>query len=168
MLDYNDIFDEVAGDKREDYEIAFLLGQYTIQEIATELELNSTIVATHMKRRIAKETREKIVQFLPSTASQCAELLIQVKAKALDMLRQEDELDDRDIRLLNTLINSSSKYLEKYGQVTEGIGGVNQPITFNYFEVACKEILSNHPTVYMEIKKRMVELEKGIDYEVKQ
>jgi predicted DNA-binding protein YlxM (UPF0122 family) len=165
-MDFIDIFVERAGEKREEYELAYLLGQYTASEIATELNISSTAVNIHMRRRISRETREKLVNYLPSTAAQCAEILVQVKSRALDLLRQ-DVIEDTDARLLNTLIGSSSKFLEKYGQVTEGIQGVNAPITINYFELACKDVLVNHPEIYMQIKNRMLELEKGIGYEVK-
>jgi hypothetical protein len=165
-IEFEDIFVEKSGDRREELELGFLLGHYSISELATELGISTTIVASHMKRKIPKETRERLVEYLPSTASQVAEMLILVKMKSQDILRQET-IDDKDSRLLNTLISSCSKFIEKYGQVTEGIQGVNAPITINYFELACKDVLVNHPEIYMQIKNRMIELEKGRDYEVK-
>jgi hypothetical protein len=170
MLDFNDVFvqkcDEISPTAREEYELAYLLGQYSTQEIATELGLNHALVALHMRRRIPLATKEKIVEYLPSTGAQCAELLIQVKNRALTLLRSDNELDDTEARLLNTLINSTSKFLEKYGQITEGLPGLNAPVTINYFELACKDVLSHHPEVYLQIKERMIELQKGKDYEV--
>jgi hypothetical protein len=173
MLDFKDIFvekcEEISPTAREEYELAFLLGEYSVQEIATELQISTVLVRDHMKRHIPLATREKLVDYLPSTAAQCAELLVQVKGKALSLLRSDSELEEIEARLLNTLINSTSKFLEKYGQVTEGISGINAPVvTVNYFELACKDVLALYPDVYKQIKTKMIELEKGIDFEVKE
>lgn len=158
MGEFKNIFMEKAGDRREEFELGFLLDTWTSQEIATELGINVIIVKEHMKRHIPLEVREKMVSYLPSTASQCAELLVKTKGKAMELL-STDDMEDRDIRLLTTLIQSAAKFLEKWGQVTEGIAGLEANQTVNYFEIASMQVLVNHPEVFIEIKNKMKELE---------
>jgi len=161
MIDFPNIFIDRAGDRRRDFEIAYLLDQWTADEIATELGISSLIVRDHMRRNIPLDVHEEIVNYLPSTAAQTAELLIQVKSKAMQILRQR-VIDKEDSKLLSALISSSVKFLEKYGQVMEKIPSLNGTnVQINYFEKACFNILVDHPDVYLEIKEEMKKLESG-------
>lgn len=155
-MEFNNIFIEKSGADREEYELMYLLDRMTVQEIATQLNISTIVVRNHMHRNISKDTREKLVNYLPSTAAQVAELLVKVKSKSIDLLEQQ-ELEDRDIRLLNTLIQSTTKFVEKWGQVSEGIAGINTGNTTNNFERACMEVLVDYPDVFLKIKEKMTE-----------
>ena len=153
------------SENRELYEIAYLLGKMTIDDVLQALveegiNTHSIIIKQHMARHISLDVQEKIVDYLPSVASTCSQMLSRVKARAIIFL-DKPTLEKDEIRLLGTLIAESGKFVDKLG-VLNGDPTTVSPINMHVpssFEEAAMAILPSHPIIWKEIRDKMEEID---------
>ena len=153
------------SEKRELYEIAYLLGKMTIDDVLQALveegiNTHSIIIKQHMARHISLDVQEKIVDYLPSVASTCSQMLSRVKARAIIFL-DKPTLEKDEIRLLGTLIAESGKFVDKLG-ILNGDPTTASPVNMvipNTFEKIALEILPKYPECWKKIRDKMQESE---------
>lgn len=153
------------SENREKYELNYMLGRMTSDDIVKALvdegiNTHTIIVKQHMARHISLDTQEKIVDYLPSIASTCSQMLARVKSKAILFL-DKPILEKDEIRLLGTLISESGKFVDKLG-VLNGDPTTVSPVNMHVpssFEEAAMSILPGHPDVWKEIRDKMEEMD---------
>ena len=153
------------SENRELYEIAYLLGKMTIDDVLQALveegiNTHSIIIKQHMARHISLDVQEKIVDYLPSVASTCSQMLSRVKARAIIFL-DKPTLEKDEIRLLGTLIAESGKFVDKLG-ILNGDPTTASPVNMvipNTFEKIALEILPKYPECWKKIRDKMQESE---------
>ena len=151
-----------TSENRKKYELAHMLGRMTTKDVADALaeeglSTHTFIVDNHMRRHIPMATQEEVVEYLPSVASTCAQLLARTSTKSTTFLDKQ-VLEKDEIRLLGILISESGKLLDKLGSITGEAASINTPIAVhvpNDFERAAMVILPKHPEVWKEIKEEM-------------
>ena len=150
------------------HELSYLLGKATAIDIAQRLaeeesiHVSSTIVKIHLERHVPLSVQEEVVEYLPSIASTCAIMLAKVKTRAMTYLDNQN-LDDKEVKLLSILVSEVGKYLDKYGQITgqaDSIHSTNVTVAPSNFEAAAMAILPNFPDCFIAIKAKMAEMEK--------
>lgn len=144
------------------YELLYMLGRMTISDIAValaeeDIHAHSFIIDNHMRRHISMEVQEEVVNYLPSVASTCAQMLSRVKTKAVTFLDKQN-LEKDEIRLMGILVGETNKYLDKLGSITGEAASINTPVAVhvpNDFEAAAMKILPDFPECWKAIKAEM-------------
>ena len=153
------------SENREKYELNYMLGRMTVDDIVKSLvdegiHTHQIIVKQHMARHIPLNIQEKIVDYLPSVASTCSQMLSRVKTKAITFL-DKPTLEKDEIRLLGTLVAESGKFVDKLG-ILNGDPTTASPVNMvipNTFEKIALEILPKYPECWKEIRDKMQESE---------
>lgn len=144
------------------YELAYMLGRMTVQDICKALSnegisAHSIIIDNHMRRHIPMDVQEDVVNYLPSVASTCAQMLSRVKSRAT-MFLDKPTLEKDEIRILGILVSETNKYLDKLGSITGEAVSINTPISVhvpNNFEEAAMAVLPDYPDAWKAIRDYM-------------
>ena len=153
------------SENREKYELNYMLGRMTVDDIVKALmdegiNTHSIIVSNHMSRHISISVQEKIIDYLPSIASTCTQILSRTKTKAITFL-DKPTLEKDEIRLLSTLVAESGKFIDKLS-VLNGDPTTLSPVAVhvpNNFEEAAMFVLPSYPEVWKKIRDKMEEIE---------
>lgn len=154
------------SENRKKYELLYMLGRMTTKDITEALveegiNTHTVIVDNHMRRHIPMDVQEEIVNYLPSVASTCAQMLSRVKSKATMFLDKQTLAKD-EIRLLGILVGETNKYLDKLGSITGEAASINTPISVhvpNDFEEAAMAVLPEFPDAWKAIRDYMAQKE---------
>ena len=154
------------SENRKLYELAYMLGRMTKDDIVKALvdegiNTHSVIVENHMRRHIPMDVQEEVIEYLPSVASTCAQMLSRVKSQATIFLDNQNLAKD-EIRLLGILVSETNKYLDKMGSITGEAQSVNTPVALhvpNNFEEAAMAVLPDFPDAWKAIREYMTEKE---------
>ena len=154
------------SENRKLYELAYMLGRMTKDDIVKALvdegiNTHSVIVENHMRRHIPMDVQEEVIEYLPSVASTCAQMLSRVKSQATIFLDKQNLAKD-EIRLLGILVSETNKYLDKMGSITGEAQSVNTPVALhvpNNFEEAAMAVLPDFPDAWKAIREYMTEKE---------
>lgn len=150
------------SENRKLYELAYMLGRMTKDDIVKALveegiNTHGIIVEQHMRRHIPMDVQEEVIEYLPSVASTCAQMLARVKSQATIFLDKQTLAKD-EIRLLGILVSETNKYLDKMGSLTGEAQSINTPVAVhvpNNFENCAMKVLPKHPKVWKEIREEM-------------
>ena len=143
-----------------------MLGRMTKEDVVKALvdegiNTHSIIVSNHMSRHIPMDVQEEIVDYLPSVASTCAQMLSRVKSQATTFL-DKPTLEKDEIRLLGILVSETNKYLDKLGSITGEAASVNTPVAMmvpDTFGKVCMDVLPEFPEAWKAVRDKMSEME---------